>query len=195
VYRTFVQHTRSLSRWALCLAPFVFVAAGCNSGADGRPAKKEPASKTAPQEKPQASPGTPRGAYEALQQEILAGNFIALYDFCAEAYVREKFSAEKFRAIVTAIPGFADLGITAEDVSRMKPREVMVTYFRLFPKEQKEALIVAMSRVRILGETSLPDGRVALDIDSDSTRSRLFWIQENGEWRITGEEMTPGEGK
>jgi hypothetical protein len=170
-------------------------AAGCNSGADGRPSETtQPDKPASPAEtKPPPAGDTPRSAYDGLRHEILQGNFLALYDYCSEAYVREKFSVEKFRAIVLTIPGFADLGLTGEDLARMKPREVVATYFRLFPADQKERMIVAMSKARVLRENPLPDGRVALEIDSDGTRSRLVWVNENGKWKIAGEEAAQGK--
>jgi hypothetical protein len=192
-----MTHRSPILRGLLLLVLLAYGTPGCNSGADGRPAKKDPASPPAgsADAEPAPAPDTPRGTYETLRHEILQGNFIALYDYCSQAYVREKFSIENTRARVASIPGLADLGLSAQDLARMKPREVIATYFRLFPKEQKEGMIVAMSKSRVLGESPLPDGRVALDIDSEGTLSRLVWVQENGEWKIAGEEAPKGKGK
>jgi hypothetical protein len=156
----------------------------CSTGKNGAPVKEEP--------EPKAPPDTARAAYEGLRQEILEGNFIALYDACSAAYAASKFDGNRFRASVVGMVGFKDLGITSEDLAKMKPREVVITYFRLFPREQKKDLILTMSKVKVLDERALSDGRTAVEIDSGGIIERLIWVRERGMWKMDGQETLKG---
>jgi hypothetical protein len=137
--------------------------------------------------------GTALDAYEVLRREIYAGTFIALYDSCSLRYRDEKFPAEKYRKEAASSPGLKGLGLTSEDVARQAPREVVETYFRLLPEDVRKRIIVALSETKVVSQKALPDGRMAVGIESGGQASTLLWVMENGAWKMDGEEKGAGE--
>ncbi|MHC5038883.1 MAG: hypothetical protein ACYTHM_16355 [Planctomycetota bacterium] len=170
---------------------------GCNTGNNGGPVE-DPSSPSGKQPPPKESPADPAvkagpdqallQTYERLRQEILQGKFIALYDFASTEYRKVQFAPERFRPTIASLPGLKDLKLTAEDVTRMEARDLIVTYFKLLPQDQKKHLALAMASVKVLGTKNLPDGRKGIEIESNGVGSLLIWTLEGGEWKMAGEE-------
>jgi hypothetical protein len=179
--RPFRPRPGALPAFLFCLA-----CAACSTEENGGPRK--PGAEPAPE---RAVERTAAQAYQALRDEILQGNFIALYDACSARYRKEKFAPERFRTIVASLPGLKAAELTAENVAKMDARELVQTYFRVLPAESKKEIALAMAAVKVLGVQTLPDGRRAIAIDSSGTRSRLLWVLENGAWKMDGEETAP----
>jgi hypothetical protein len=163
--------------------------AGCNTGENGGPPEDKPAP-------PESREDAALRAYSALRQDILEGNFIALFDACSGAYREKKFASDTFRKSLASNPGLQTLELTAEDVARMKPRDLAETFFRLLPVEHKKRVAQAMAAVKITARNRLPDGRVEIVIETDGAPSKLFWVQEGDAWKMDGEEAARApEGK
>lgn len=165
------------------VVPLLF--AGCNGGGGEVP----------PEPKAAGEARTPEEAalraFDALRAEIMQGNLAALYDASSQRWRDKTFSPEVFRPTVASMPNIADKGLTAADVARLEPRELVVTYFGLVPDDQKRELALAMAEVKVLDTRRLPDGRVAVRVDSSGMVSTYFWALENGLWKMDGEEKSP----
>jgi len=158
----------------------------CSPGPDGGSDPAVEAPKTLP---------TALAAYDALRKELYAGRFIASYDACSRRYREKKFPADLFRKEVASNPGLQALGLTAEKVARLEPRELVDTYFRLLSEVVRKRIIVTLSETKVLGQSSLPDGRAAVTIETGGAPSRLLWVMEDGVWKMDGEEKGEGGGK
>ncbi|MCU0722017.1 MAG: hypothetical protein MUC63_00100 [Planctomycetes bacterium] len=166
----------------LALLLLALPALSCSSSGNG-----VPVADPAPEPPPSALQ-----AYEALRREIYAGRFVALYDACSKRYRADKFPDDRYRRETASSPGLAELGLTSADVARLEPREVVATYFRLVPEHVRKRLIVALSETKVLGQSSLPDGRAAVSIESGGEPSRLLFVMEDGAWKMDGEEKGAG---